>query len=91
MTMTWQEIFNEPINGRPWSYHVTQASLSVRYATPCGDLVQKIATLDQLAEILGKRLEPSDTEEVKFNCCAMIEEDGIPYTIVGDAGANREH
>ncbi|MGI0120031.1 hypothetical protein [Zooshikella sp. RANM57] len=70
----WVVVHDKPINGFPWLYRrlIDPDHFQIRYATPHGDWVEKIGSLD----LLGELPEPDDHIDcVVAGHCLMDDDD----------------
>ncbi|WP_163831690.1 hypothetical protein [Spartinivicinus ruber] len=84
----WVAVEHEPVNEQPWyyRYQLNPVIFSIRYTTPCGLLVEKTATSEELMELLGCLPEPADyTACIMCGYCIM-HEDNIIQTVIGSTG-----
>ena len=84
----WVSVDDEPVNNKAWQYKrlVNPDSFIIRYATPCGDWLEKSASSDELMNLLGALPDPADHTACVMAGYCIMEEDRIIPTLLGSAG-----
>lgn len=82
MFTDWQPVELEPYTNQAW-YQVQENGLVIRQINVCGEIMETLADLEYIDELLGVNIHTADEESIQATVCGILMDEKLTFKTVG--------